>query len=628
MVFAVKKIFVSFVKNRLIPSVFGAWMMLLCSPAFLLAQTTPAIGPTAQDTTKKLKIETALVVEYFVKGDRTLQKLSGDVRMRQENTLIYCDTAILDDDDARLKGHVIIAQGDSVKIFSDSAHYRSDTKISDLYSNVVLVNGRQQLFTSKLRYDVGNKIATYRTGATLHNGKSQLTSTFGYYYVNKKEIYFKDKVVVTDPDFTMRTDTLVFNTEEQLVHFVAPTVIAQTNGKIYTEGGFYDIEQQFAEFDLNPQYQRDGQRGKAEKMRYNGISKEYVLEGKAHIEEPAKGQRAEADVIRYNQETGKTLLIGNASFRDSTRNIAGAEIRYDQKNKIYQLAGRGKVIDGSNTIEADSLDFNDVLGNGVAIGNVVWHDTASHYTILAYRMDYNKQSQYLNAFGEYGAKGAGGRPLMKTPMDNDTLYMSADTLNAWKPDSLSDTRLLSAHRDVRIFKRDMQALCDSLSFSTADSIFRLYPKGRQPVVWSDTSQFSADTIWVWMHNRRVNRIWLRSNTLVVNSEDEVMFNQIKGRHNTIFFSENKPRQMFVEGNAQAVYYALDDKKAYIGVNQTTCSEMRLFFENNQVRDIKFYDHPSGKFSPLQKNKVEGLELEGFFWEKQRRPRRVTDLTTR
>lgn len=603
------------------------FFLFFAAHAVLRAQS-PVVEPPAQDTTRKLKIETALLVEYFLKGERTLQKLSGDVRLRQENTLVYCDTAILDENNARLKGHVIIAEGDSVKVFSDSAYYRSDTKIADAYSNVVLENGKQQLFTKKLRYDMANKIATYHTGATMHNGKSQLTSTHGYYHVNKKEIYFKDKVVVTDPDFTMRTDTMVFNTEEQLVNFVAPTIISQRNGKIYTENGFYDIENQFAEFDKNPQYERDGQRGKADKMRYNGVTKEYVLEGNAYIEEPAKGQRAAADVIRYNTDSGKSLLVGNASFQDSTRNITGAEIQYDEKNKSYQLAGRGKVIDGANAIEADSLDFNDALGNGAAIGNVIWQDTTSDYTILAFRMDYNKKTEYLNAFGGYGPSGAGGRPLMKTPMDNDTLYMSADTLSSWKRDSLSDDRLLSAHRDVRIFKKDMQALCDSLSFSTVDSIFRFYPKQNKPIVWSDTSQFSADTIWIWMKNKQLNRIWLRTNTLVINSEDEVMFNQIKGRKNTVYFRDNKAQQMLVEGNAQAVYYALDDAKAYIGVNETACSEMRLFFDNNQVRDIKFYAQPTGKFSPLKKKSADSVKLEGFFWEKTRRPRRLADLTSR
>ena len=198
-------------------------------PLFLSSQTplTPRPGQPATQDTQKLKIETALLVEYFVRGDRTIQKLSGNVRMRQENTLVYCDTATLDQDFAVLKGGVVIEQGDSVKVFADSAHYRADTRISDLFGDVVLENGRQHLFTTRLRYDMANKIATYHTGATLTNGKSQLTSTHGYYHVNLKEVYFKGNVLVTDPEFTMRTDTMAFNTETQMVRFVAPTLISQ-----------------------------------------------------------------------------------------------------------------------------------------------------------------------------------------------------------------------------------------------------------------------------------------------------------------------------------------------------------------------------------------------------------------
>ena len=191
-----------------------------------LAAQVP-VTPVVQDSSQKLKIETAMVVEYFVKGQRTLQKLSGNVRMRQENTLVYCDTAILDQANAVLKGNVSMEQADSVKIFADSALYNTDTKISHLFGNVVLVNGVQELFTNRLKYDLGNKIATYHTGATMTNGKSQLTSTHGYYYVNEKQIYFKGNVLGTDPDFTMRTDTMVFNTETQTVRFVAPTLISQ-----------------------------------------------------------------------------------------------------------------------------------------------------------------------------------------------------------------------------------------------------------------------------------------------------------------------------------------------------------------------------------------------------------------
>ncbi|MBN8684335.1 MAG: hypothetical protein J0L99_16930 [Chitinophagales bacterium] len=598
-------------------------LMLLSAGAPLLAQQQTAANTTAPQDTQKLKIENAVLIEYFNKNGREMQKLSGNVRMRQENTLVYCDTAVIDQDFAVLRGKVVIEQGDSVKIFSDSAHYRADTRIADLFDEVVLVNGKQELYTNRLRYDMANKIATYTTGATMTNGKSQLKSRRGYYFVEQKDIFFKGDVLVTDPEFTMRTDTMTFNTESQLVRFVAPTLISQRKGKIYTEGGFYDIENDFAEFDLNPQYEREGQRGRARKMRYFGTSSEYTLEGDATVEEGSKF--TEADVIRFNTNTEETILRGNAHARDSVRDIRGEEIRYNSRSKNYILTGRSIISDPPNLIEADSVNFNDELGNGVAAGNVIFSDTASDYTVLAYRIDYNRKTSFMHAFGALGEKGPAGRPMMKTLIDRDTLYMAADTLSSFRPDSASDKRLLLAHRDVRIFKSDLQAVCDSLSFSSADSIFWFYTIDKKPLIWSDTSQFSGDTVRILLRDKKLNRIFLRQNALVINSEDEILFNQIKGRNVTAFFRDDQVREMLTEGNAQALYYALNDKGAYIGLNETTCAEMRLFFGNNKVESIKFYNEPIGKFIPMSKTDKSGKRLDGFNWDKTRRPRKVADV---
>ncbi|MCC6410559.1 MAG: hypothetical protein IT270_02800 [Saprospiraceae bacterium] len=595
------------------------WPMLfliMCSAANAGAQTRPAAAKA--DTSKRLEIEAAEVIENFQRGDRTLQKLSGKVRLRQENTLVFCDTAILDENNAILKGSVVIEQGDSLRIFGDSAHYYGLTKQSDLWGDVVLVNGKQELYTDRMHYDLGQKVATYHNGATMSNGKSQLKSRHGYYYVNEKQVFFKGDVVVTDPDFTLRSDTMSYDTETQLVHFLAPTLISQRGSKIYTEGGFYDVENNFAEFDKNPQYEREGQLGRARKMRYDGLTKEYVLEGDATITEPNKDVRA--DVIRYNTDTEMAVLVGNAYYKDSTQEVTGAEIRYDSRNKTYQLSGRGKVVDKTNIIEADVLDFNDELGNGFAEGDVIWNDTVADYGIRARRLDYNKKTEFINAYGGFGGAT---RPMMVSLVDNDTLYLSADTLTSFKPDSATDARLLLAHRDVRIFKSDLQASCDSLTFNSVDSIFWFYKIDRQPLIWSDTSQFSGDTIRLALRGNKLDKLWLVQNSLVINSSDEQFFNQIQGKNTTAFFREDEVREMFVEGNARAIYYALDDKNAYVGVNESQSSEMRIYFGNNKVEGIKFYGEPAGKFIPMKQAKH--TKVEGFFWEKGRRPRSVMDL---
>jgi lipopolysaccharide export system protein LptA len=321
------------------------------------------------------------------------------------------------------------------------------------------------------------------------------------------------------------------------------------------------------------------------------------------------------------------VLKGNAHFQDSTRDITGAEIRYQSKSKDFQLLGRGRLVDAPNIIEADSLNFNDELGSGLALGNVIFQDTASDYTILSYRMDYNKKSEYMNAFGAFGLDGVGGRPMMKSVVDGDTLFMSADTLVSFKPDSASTHRLLLAHHDVRIFKSDLQAVCDSLSFSSADSIFWFFKLDsiQQPLLWSDTSQFSGDTIRLLMKNNKPDRMYLKKNAFVINSEDGILFNQIKGRNITATFRDSEAKEMFVEGNAEAVYYAVDEKGAYVGMNQTACSEMRMFFNKKKVELIKFYTEPSGKFTPMGKAGQENNALQGFFWEEKRRPSSMLDI---
>lgn len=578
----------------------------------------------AQDTTSRLVVESSETAEGFLRKGRELRKLSGNVRLRQEETLIFCDTAIIDQDNAFLKNNVVILQGDSIRIFGDSANYYGLTRQSDLFGKVVVEKGPQRLFTKKIHYDVANKVATYASGATLTNGKSQLSSRRGYYDVASDQIFFKGDVLITDPDFTVRTDTMVFDTKAQTAYFVAPTLISERESKIYCEGGFYDIENNFAEFDINPQYERQDQRGYAQKMIWQGVTDEYILQDSAYIEE--KNKIVKADVIRYNSETEIATLIGNAFYRDSVQEITGEKVRYDSRNKLYQLLGRGRVSDPPNIIEADSLDFNDVLGNGLAQGNVIWRDTSSNMTVLAHRLDYNKTTEYLHAHG--GADDPAGRPMLTTLSDGDTLFLAADTLISFRPDSTLDFRKLLAFRDVRIFKKDMQAVCDSLAFSSQDSVFWFYGFQGQPLIWSDSSQFSADTIRMALRDSKIDRIWLRENAFVVNTEDQVYFNQIKGRHTTAYFRDSEAREMHVDGNAEAIYYALDEKRAYIGVNQTICSEMRLYFGNNQVNSIKFYTEPKGSFTPMKKAGKDPKQLSGFFWEVRRRPASVEDILRR
>lgn len=577
-------------------------------------------GPAVTKKQDQVTVDYADVFENFQEGKDIIQKLRGNVELRQDSIYMYCDSATITNNTYVVaKGNVVIQQGDTTSVFADSLVYWGDLKQASLFGNVALVNNTQKLFTNRLDYDLTTKTATYFEGATLTNNETQLSSKRGYYYVRNNEVYFRDSVVVIDPEFKLRSDTLKFNTETRTVFFLGPTLIVTDSSKVYCEDGFYDTQNNLAEFRENAQYARGAaQQATAEVIRYDGKNEIYTLEGDARFTD--NNQEAIANTIRYEERNDKYFLSGNASYRDSTRNIQAEEIIYDRKNELYSTQGRSRISDPPQILEADAVAYTEGSGFGVASGNIIWQDTSANLTILCDRADYNRQTNYLKATG-----GQRGRPLLITEVDQDSLFLSSDTLEAVQTvDTLSkDTiRTLFAYYRVRIYKSNLQAICDSLSYSSIDSTFRLYD---DPVIWSDTSQFVADTVDMQLRNDQIDRIFLRNNAFIVNSSDEIFFNQIKGRDITAFFEENELRRMNVQGNAESVYYAKDDVGAYIGVNKIICSEMLMYFGNNNIDQIRFYAQPKASLTPMKQANHEEMKMPGFSWEVRKRPQNRDDV---
>lgn len=587
----------------------------------LIVYSTLGLAQQIKKTNKQdqVQVDYADVFENIQQGDSLLQKLTGNVELRQDSIFMYCDSAtIINSVYVVAKGNVIIQQGDTTSIFSDSLIYLGDLKLASLFGNVSMVSGQQKLFTERLDYDLNTKTATYFEGATLTNNETQLSSKRGYYYVDNDEILFRDSVVVIDPDFTLQSDTLKFNSETRTVFFLAPTLIKSDSTKIYCEDGFYDTKNNLAEFRKNAQFAKGTQEAEADIIRYDGKNKEYTLDGNARFTD--ENQEAIADKIRYEELKDKYFLTGNASYRDSTRNIVGEEIMYDRKNELYATKGRSRVIDPPQILEADEIIYTEGNGTGVASGNIIWQDTSANLTILSERAEYNRNTNYLKATG-----GQQGRPWLITVIEQDSLFLSSDTLLAKQEiDTLSSdtSRMLFAYNQVRIFKSNLQAVCDSLTYSSSDSIFHLF---EDPIIWSDTSQFVADTVDILLRNEKIDRIFLRTNAFIVNSPDEIFFNQIKGRDIIAFFEESELRRIDVQGNAQSVYYALDEANAYIGVNKILCSEMLMYFGNNEIDNIRFYNQPQANLIPMRQADHESLKMEGFSWDISRRPKDRNDI---
>ncbi len=546
------------------------------------------------------------------------QFLYGDVQAYHDSSFMFCDTAILKGQQLDAFGNVVILQSDTIRVFSDSLFYNGDSMIADLIGEVILENGGKKIYTSKMTYHLDRKLAKYNNKALLKSKDAELKSQSGYYDLESGVSYFYGNVTATNPDFFLKSDSLIFMTKSERAKFIAPTIIHQGQAKIYCETGFYDIDDKLAEFSTNAQYQKEDETATADTIYYDVNMDLIRLSGDAIYQTTT--DYAEADEIIYQQKEDVIILIGDAYFSNDKNNVRGEKIIYDKAKEQFITSGRSRIEDNSTILSAEDIDFNQQLGFGIAVGDVNLRDTVENgvmYCDTLLLFD-NDSLQKSIAIGEFM------RPqFISVDGDNDSLYVSSDTLISFQQEALIDSltrdtiKYLVGDNDVRIYNNEFQAKSDSMSYNSRDSLFTLFGN---PVVWSDSTQIIGDTVKMYLKNKKVERMEFIKNAMIISTSDLIYYNQIQGKNIYVDFSDNKIDKMKVKGNARSVYYLQDEKtKLYSGVNTTDCSLIIFNFNDSKIQNIRFYIDPKSEALPMEGTDHLALRLEGFEWNEKDRP---------
>jgi len=203
--------------------------------------------------------------------------------------------------------------------------------------------------------------------------------------------------------------------------------------------------------------------------------------------------------------------------------------------------------------------------------------------------------------------------------DEDSIYVHADTLRA-----LSDSagfREFKAYYDVRFYKSNLQGKCDSLFYSAADSILRLYVN---PVLWAGVNQLSAEYIEIRTKNRQIDELEMDQLAFIINQEDSSRFNQIRGRSMVCYFRDNDLFRIDAKGNGQTVYW-VKDQDELIGVNVAESSDLTIFFQENEVHTISYLIRPTAVLYPPELAPKQDLILKDFMWHEDLRPKDKNDI---
>lgn len=262
------------------------------------------------DTVQQVEILVAPRLQLKTIGTAEVQILSGGVRLRQGTTLFSCDSCVYNPDLRLMEafGRVHINDSDTAHVYSNTLRYHTDRKYAYLKGSVRLTDAHSTLTTNELEYDLNNGIGIYKNGGRVVNKQSVLTSREGTYYSDLRDFYFRNDVVLKDPSYTLRSDSLLYNTQTQIARFIAETFIKDSSGRtIKTSEGYYDLAIRKAEFTSRTDIQDKSLYASADKIASDDKTGIIQLVGRAVMRDTAAGQSVLADEIFINKNTNAFL---------------------------------------------------------------------------------------------------------------------------------------------------------------------------------------------------------------------------------------------------------------------------------------------------------------------------------
>jgi lipopolysaccharide export system protein LptA len=350
------------------------------------------------------------------------------------------------------------------------------------------------------------------------------------------------------------------------------------------------------------------------------------------------------DSLLYNTELHTARFSAETYIIDSTKRvIRTSEGVYNLQTGQADFTKRTTIEDGSLTVTGDQIANDDKTGIVQIRGRGVLRDTAKGISILANEIFVNKNTDAFLATV---------KPLMIVKQEADSIYITADTLfsarlsdlqkgtdSVNKSDSAqndtiasakktvnnkndSTNRYFEAFRHVRVFSDSVQSISDSLFYSFKDSTFQLFQK---PVVWSNGSQITGDTIYLFTKNKKAERIKVFENSFLVNEIQSGIYNQIKSTRMDGFFKEGVIDSVRARGSAECIYFLQDEDSAFSGIDETTSDVMDVYFRNNELFKVVFRSSVKGTLWPIRQKTPSEMLLKNFQWLEEKRPKTKYEL---
>ncbi len=158
------------------------WAPLRCLRFLPLATGYLLLALSAHAQTRTVEILNADLVSVQADSGRVVRRLDGNVRLRQDTTLLAARSAVYDESRSEvvLRGGVRIVSGRDT-LTAEEVVYRSDTRVAEARTQVRVGNGEATLYAPQASYDARAEVSTFAGGGRILHRGAVLTSPAGTY---------------------------------------------------------------------------------------------------------------------------------------------------------------------------------------------------------------------------------------------------------------------------------------------------------------------------------------------------------------------------------------------------------------------------------------------------------------
>lgn len=450
-----------------------------------------------------------------------------------------------------------------------------------LIGNVVFRHDSSYMFCdSAYFYEKNNSLEAFSNVRMEQGDTLFIYGNYLYYDGNTQLAKLRGNVRMENRDVTLFTDSLNYDRLKDLGY--------------YFEGGMIvDEENELSSF--------FGE--------YSPTTKIAVFNDSVRLENPQF--ILYSDTLRYSTESKIATILGPSTIVADSGIVYSSLGWFDTANNTSMLYDRSSVVSGNKILTGDSISYNKAIGFGEAFGNMSLRDTVQKVVLEGQYGYYNEPTGFAFAtdsarFVEYSQK--------------DTLYLHADTLQMITLDSTA--REIKAYHGVRFYRTDIQGVCDSMQYNTVDSILYMYT---QPILWNEQYQLYGDTILIYQNDSTIDFAHVKQFAFAAQEMDSSYYNQLKGNDLKAFFVNQTIEHIEVSGNAESIFYPLEDDGAKVGMNETKSGFLNIWVKDNKLEKLKIWPNPQGTMTPIPDLDPSKKTLKDFSWFDYLRPKNKDDI---